>query len=79
MKGTGVFATEEEVAELMELKKKAETTPAILLFGKHDLSGDAWRRVRERCHEMAMAHGLPEIPGFYGLNEEHEFVTAEEG
>lgn len=76
MKKTGVIATSEEQKELKALAEKARTTPCILLFGQHDLAGDAWKKVRERCHEIALSHGLPEIPGFYGMDEDSEFVTA---
>lgn len=78
MKKTGTFATEEEQAELKALAEKAQKTPAILLFGKHNLARDAWKRARERCHEIALAHGLPEVPGYYGMDEDGEFVTAGE-
>ncbi len=75
MKSTGVFATNEERDHLQELLKEAQSTPLILLFGKHDLSGDAWGRVKTECHAAALAHGLPEIPGYYGMDEAGEFVV----
>lgn len=75
MKQTGTFATQEEKEELQELLKAAQTTPVILLFGKHDLSGDAWNKVHMKTHEIALSHGLPEITGRYGMTEDGEFVT----
>lgn len=77
MKGTGVFATKEEQEHLLELLNTARRTPAILLFGKHDLSGDAWKKVKEKCHAVALEHDLPEIQGFYGVKEDGEFVIDE--
>ena len=74
MKHTGVKATQSEIEELRKLATAASQTPAILLFGKHDLSGDAWLRAKKRCHEIALAHGLPEITGFYGVTKDGEFV-----
>lgn len=76
MISTGVFATQEERDRLAGLVAKAQSTPAILLFGKHDLAGDAWKRVKQECHAAALAHGLPEIDGYYGLAEDGEFVTS---
>lgn len=75
MKKTGTFATQEEKEELQELLKVAQATPVILLFGKHDLAGDAWDIVRTKAHEIALSHGLPEITGRYGMTEDGEFVT----
>ena len=76
MQGTNVFATEEEAKRLRELADKAANTPVILLFGKHDLAGDALKEVQHETHACALAHGLPEIKGFYGLDAKGEFVTA---
>ncbi len=73
-KGTGVYASDEEKAELQELADKAARTPVILLFGKHDLSGDARKAMFEKCYEYALAHGLPEIKGYYGLGLDGEFI-----
>jgi hypothetical protein len=28
----------------------------------------------ETVHGFALAHGLPEIPGFYGMDEKGEFI-----
>ena len=76
MKHTGVKATQNEIEEIQKLVTRASQRSAILLFGKHDLSGDAWERAKKRCHEIALAHGLPEITGFYGLTKDGEFVEA---
>lgn len=71
---TNVKATSEEIEELQKLASEASRTPAILLFGRHDLAGDAWKRAQQKCHELALAHGLPEISGFYGIDNDGEFV-----
>jgi len=72
--GTGVYATEEEKETAFELASKAARTPMILLFGIHDLSGDARKEMQETTHGFALAHGLPEIQGYYGLNVDGEFI-----
>lgn len=74
MEQTGVFATPEELERLRELATRARSTPVILLFGKFDVAGDARRHAYEECHKAALAHGLPEIPGYYGIDESGEFV-----
>jgi len=77
---TGVFATDDEQAELLELLNKARNTPVIALtsadaLGGRDFASVAWKRVRERCHEVALAHGLPEVPGCYGMDNNGEFLS----
>ncbi len=74
VEGTGVYATDEEKKELDELAERARKTPVILLFGKHDLAGDAQKRMFDKCYEYALAHGLPEIQGQYGLGLDGEFL-----
>jgi hypothetical protein len=68
MKHTGVFATEDETKRL----KEAAKTPYIVVAGIEPPS------VQVMCHGMALEHGLPEIPGYYGLDlETGEFLAAE--
>ena len=79
MINTGVFATTDEVKELQALANQAARTPVIAFSSAHalkrgGLSGDMWRLANERCHAIALAHGLPEIQGFYGLTADGEFV-----
>jgi len=77
---TNVKASPEEVVELKGLLQTAQTTPVIALstadaMSGRDFSSLAWNRVKERCHAVALAHGLPEIPGFYGCDlKTGEFV-----
>jgi hypothetical protein len=80
MKNTGIFANKEEIEELQGLAKTAQDTPVIAFSSEHalkegGLSGQAWKRVHEKCYKTALAHGLPEIEGYYGLTQEGEFVT----
>lgn len=74
MTKTGVKATPEEKEELLKLLHEAQTTP-VMLVGSVDLAGNAWERVQTRCHEIAKSHGLPEIQGYYGMDQDGEFVT----
>ncbi len=83
MKNTGIFATEEELNKLKEMAETASRTPVIALSSEQALRGQdfasqAWERVRKECHAAALAHGLPEVTGFYGLTADGEFVEAED-
>ena len=79
MDNTGVKATPEELKELREMAEQASRTPVIAMssadaLGGRDWATMAWKRCQERCHAIALAHGLPEIEGFYGLTNDGEFV-----
>jgi hypothetical protein len=80
MTNTGVFATPEELAFLKEKANNAAHTPVIALttadaLAGNDLASLAHRSAQEACHVLALAHGLPEIPGFYGITlDDGEFV-----
>ena len=54
-----VKATPEEIQSL----KDQMNTPLIMLQ-----CGPMGPSPAERCHEMALAHGLPEQSGFYGID-----------
>jgi hypothetical protein len=74
---TGVFATEAEKARLMDIAARA-TCPVMLPYMDDDV--DWVHRGQEVCHTMALAHGLPDVPGYYGVTTpEGEFVCAKEG
>jgi hypothetical protein len=63
---TGVFATKEEI----DLMKAACNKPYIRVGGH-------WPESPEQIvHKIALRHGLPEIPGYYGCDlRTGEFVT----
>lgn len=56
---TGVFASDAEKTELLEAWKNS---PA-------DREG-----LCKRTHETALAHGLPDFDGWYGLSPDGEFI-----
>lgn len=77
MKHTKVFATKEETERCHELAQEARRTPVMTLSSDQpSFSETAWKRVNETVHELALAHGLPEIEGYYGMDTDGEFVTA---
>ena len=77
MKYTGVKITEEEKRELVRLLIEAESTP-VIYFGPGKSAADyAHERMTRRVHEIALAHGLPEIQGYYGCDlKESEIVES---
>ena len=75
MTNTGVFATAEERVDCLKAAQEASNTPMITTgVGKTDFATLAWRRTWKLCHSYALAHGLPEIEGYYGMTEGGEFV-----
>jgi hypothetical protein len=67
MKRTNVFATKDEIDSL---KKPVR----YMVF-----SGVEPESPLEKCHRMALSHGLPEIKGYYGCDlRTGEFVSAED-
>jgi hypothetical protein len=80
MKRTDKCVTPEQLKELQDLVDQAQRTPVIVLAHHYndlrDESSLAWEKVHKRCYEMALAAGLPEIEGFYGLDNEGYFITA---
>jgi len=81
MNKTGIFATKKEKKLLQKELISAQNTPVIAFSSRHalekgGLAGEAWQRLREHCHKIAIEHGLPEIKGFYGMDKNGEFVTA---
>jgi len=80
MRVTGVFLTLDETVEMRKLAKDARKTPAFGLSSAQVLSGNdfasmAHKRMFARLTELAKAHGLPDIPGEYGLTNDGELVT----
>ena len=67
MKKTGVFATAAEVAEL----KGIANLPVMKIFEPRP-------NIQKVCHAMALKHGLPETPGYYGINNDGEFLDRDQ-
>lgn len=67
----GVFATEEEKKHLLKKATKTQNAWSMTVEGMKKLSLD---NIYKSCHVIALKHGLPEIEGFYGMDETGEFV-----
>ena len=71
MKRLNVFATEDEIKSI----KAAAAAPVMYLSGGTPIGGDPLKM----AHAAALAHGLPEIPGYYGIDLKNgEFVSVGE-
>jgi hypothetical protein len=67
MKRLGVFATAEEIETL----KGVASAPYLVIGGQPPPDP------AEEAHRIALAHGLPEIEGYYGCDlKTGEFVSA---
>lgn len=76
----GLFATEAEIASIKEAQSRpliAMTNPAAPGPGvPHAVT--MFESAVEVAHRAALAHGLPEFPGFYGIDLSNgEFLKPE--
>ena len=77
MKNTGVFTTKEDFEKLTNLAKKGwQHGETMIVFSV----GEGIRKEQntidavKECHKLALAYGLPEIEGYYGIGHDREFV-----
>jgi len=72
---TGVFATTEELNELA-----AMPTTTIWSGLTPFIPKDPQQEFYERVYTLALAHGLPSVEGFYGVDKSSgEFLTVPAG
>jgi len=79
MKHTGVFATKEELSDLRQLAASGWSPGDVVIVSsimegitKDQRTIDA----KKICHKLALKHDLPEIPGYYGISNDGEFINA---
>ncbi len=77
MKYTGVYATEDEFNDLVNLARRGWVDGNIVIVSsvmqgirKDQATLDA----KAACHKVALSHGLPEIQGYYGIDKNKEFI-----
>ncbi len=79
MEHTGVFATQEEFDDLLNLARRGWMDGDVVIVSsvmvgiRKDI---ATIDAKTACHKVALAHGLPEIQGYYGIDKNREFVSA---
>ena len=80
LRKTGIKATPEELEDLKRLAR-AGWMPNDVMIVSSIMEGITRDQktvdARRACHQLALAHGLPEIPGYYGLAQDGEFVASD--
>ena len=77
MKNTGIKVTKEHFEKLKVVASRGWSPgEPIMVFS----AGEGLRKnratwdARKICHQLALDYGLPEIPGYYGVDNDGEFV-----
>ncbi len=78
MKKTGVKATRKDFEKLQNLARKGWTpgeTMIVFSVGEGIRKDQGTVNAQQACHKLALDYGLPEIAGYYGIDNDGEFVT----
>jgi len=79
MKKTGVKVNERDFEKLKTLASRGwqpGETMIVFSVGEGIRKDQGTIDAQQACHRLALDYGLPEIPGYYGINEDGEFVEA---
>ncbi len=78
MKNTGIKVTEKDFEKLVEFARRGWMPgDKVMIFSM----GEGIRKdqntmdAKKMCHQLALDYGLPEIEGYYGIDQDREFVT----
>ena len=77
MIGTGVkvnFGDLEKLLRLVSQGWQNGETMIVFSVGEGIRKDQATLDARMECHKLALAYGLPEIQGYYGIKKDGEFV-----
>jgi hypothetical protein len=78
MRRTGVKATKKDFEKLVTLVRlgwQPGETMIVFSVGEGIRKDEATVDALKTCHQLALNYGLPEIDGYYGIDQEGEFVT----
>jgi len=78
VESTGVFAKKEDIEKLTNLARRGwgqGETMIVFSVGEGIRKDQAIVDARKICHQLALAYGLPEIKGYYGIRGDGEFVS----
>ncbi len=78
MNHTGIFATEDEFNDLLNLAQRGwmnGDTVIVSSIMQGIKKDQATIDAKVACHKVALSHGLPEIQGYYGLDKNREFLS----
>ena len=76
MEHTGIFATLEELEDLRSIARQGWMPGDIMIVTSimQGITKDQKTMDAHKAYQLALAHGLPEIPGYYGIDIEGEFM-----
>ena len=77
MEKTGVRVTPEDLEKLSTLVRRGwQPGQMMIVFsvGEGIRRDEATVDAQKECHRLALAYGLPEITGYYGIDFDGEFV-----
>ena len=77
MINTGIKATTEDFEKLKHLASRgwrSGETMIVFSVGEGIRKGQATVDAQKACHKLALDYGLPEIQGYYGIDNNGEFV-----
>lgn len=75
---TGIKASKEDFDKLTRLVRQGwrhGETVIVFSVGEGIRKDTATVDAVKACHQLALDYGLPEIPGYYGIDEDREFVS----
>ena len=78
MQKTGVKASQEDLEKLTNLARRGwmpGQTMIVFSIGEGIHRDEDTVNAKKECHKLAIAYGLPEITGYYGIDLDGEFVT----
>lgn len=74
---TGVKVTKEDLEKITQLAHCGWMPGQVMItfsVGDGILRDQSTFDARKECHRLALAYGLPEIEGYYGIDIDGEFV-----
>ena len=77
MEKKGIKATEEDFEKLIHLVRQGwqvGETMIVFSVGEGIRKDSATTDSQKVCHQLALDYGLPEITGYYGIDNDREFV-----
>jgi len=78
MRKTGVKVTKEDFEKLQNLARRGWMPGEIMIVfsAEEGIQKDRGTvDARKACHRLALDYGLPEITGYYGIDNDGEIVT----
>lgn len=77
MTKTGIKASEQDFEKLKNLTQKGwqhGETMIVFSVGEGIEKDNTTFDAKKECHRLALAYGLPEIQGYYGIDNNREFI-----